>query len=370
MTHIPQDQIQQLIEWAIELQQIPAPTFSETDRAAHLLSLFHQVGASDVELDECGNVWTRIPGGDKKPVMVTAHLDSVHPLKQSLLIKRSNSQVTGPGIGDNALGLAALVELARFHIKAGIKLPGDLILVATVGEEGLGNLKGMQKVLEKLGGIPHCTIVLEGIGLGQIQQRALGALRYRIQVKTVGGHSWSDYGNPSAIHELVKLATEIQSIPLPSSPRTTMNIGVIRGGTAINAIAQTACMELDLRSEDAQVLMDVASQIKKLVVFLQQTGVETTLEEIGSRPAGSIPSFDPFLHLARKTLLNLGINPRMIISSTDASLLIQKHYPVISIGLTTGSGVHTVDETIDIQPLSTGLKQLYTIVSEVWSVAP
>ena len=370
MTHIPESEIKQLVEWAIELQQIPAPTFAEQARALHLVSLFHEAGIKDVEQDDCGNVYAVVRGGSQPPLVVTAHLDTVHPASQSLELLKSTTQVTGPGIGDNSLGLASLIALAQMCISTHFPLPGDLYLVATVCEEGLGNLRGMRRVLQKFGSQPKCTIVIEGIGLGQIQQRALGAMRYRVKVQTPGGHSWSDYGNPSAIHELVKLASELQAIELPTSPRTTLNIGVIRGGTAVNAIAQSACMEVDLRSEDKERLSHLTDLVKKQVDGYQQIGVNISLEEIGSRPAGVIPVSDPYLNLARKVLVNLGINPRMIISSTDASLLIENHLPVISIGLTTGSHVHSVAESIDLSPLSTGLKQVYSLLAEIWTVKP
>lgn len=369
MTHIPDEQIKQLVEWAIEIQQIPSPTFSEKTRGQYLCSLFQEAGVKEIERDDTGNVYACIPGSSPRPLLVSAHLDSVHPTSQSLEVKRTPTQIIGPGIGDNALGLAALVDLAKTFANSDVKLPGTLWLVATVCEEGLGNLRGMRKVIEKFDSSSMCTIILEGIGLGQIQQRALGALRYRIEVKTPGGHSWSDFGSPSAIHELVKLAAGLQDLYLPGSPRTTLNIGIIHGGTAVNAIAQTACMEVDLRSEDHETLLNLASQVKHLVKCVQQTGVDVIIEEIGSRPAGGIPSSDIYLNLARKVLLNLGLNPKMIISSTDASLFIQRNEPVISIGLTTGSGVHTVNETIDLQPLSTGLKQLYAIINDIWSTS-
>lgn len=367
MTHIPENEIKQLIEWAIELQQIAAPTFAEQSRALHLISLFQEAGVEEVTQDECGNVIAVVRGGNQRPMMVTAHLDTVHPVTQSLEITQTPTQISGPGIGDNALGLSALVNLAHKSISAGYPLPGDLYLVATVCEEGLGNLRGMRKVLEKLDTLPRCTIVVEGIGLGQIQQRALGAMRYRICVQTPGGHSWSDYGNPSAIHELVKLAAQLQAIILPPIPRTTLNIGVIRGGTSINAIAQTAFMDVDLRSEDPEELKNLIEKVHSMVDRFQQTGITLSLEEIGSRPAGAIPAADSYLNLAKKVLVNLGMNPHMIISSTDASLLIEKRLPVISIGLTTGSNVHSVSETIEIAPISTGLKQLDSILSECWS---
>ncbi len=368
MNPISDTEFQQLIEWAIEIQQIPAPTFSESNRAAWLAQCLRDLGIPEVRQDEAGNVLARLPGGTEAPLLITAHMDSVHSVKQNLGIVRTPYTVTGAGIGDNALGVAALVSMAASFTHSGAPPAGDIWFIGTVGEEGLGNLKGIKAIVPNFTTPPHCTIVLEGIGLGQIQQRALGIIRQRITVQSPGGHSWSDYGSPSAIHILVELAASIESIKIPTHPRTSLNIGVIRGGTTINSIAPCAFMEIDLRSEEPETLTTLAGYIKKKTETIQQEGVSVTLEEIGNRPSGSIPANDPFLAFGAKVLVNLGVPPRFIISSTDASYLIHKHWPVLSIGLTTGSHVHTPEETIDLLPLHVGIQQLRQMAAEIWSV--
>ncbi|MEN6571466.1 MAG: M20/M25/M40 family metallo-hydrolase [Anaerolineaceae bacterium] len=368
MNRLPAPDMDQLVEWAIELQQIPAPTFSEGERARHLKGCFEELGISQVELDDAGNVVCKIPGGGASPILLTAHLDTVHSREQSLRISRKPFTITGPGIGDNSLGLAALLALARSILASGGEPDGDVWLAGTVGEEGLGNLKGIKAVIQRFELPPHCTFVLEGIGLGQLQQKALGVTRLRISVETPGGHSWSDYGSPSAINVLVSLAAAINSIKVPVQPRTTLNIGTICGGTAVNTIAPGAAMEIDLRSEDAETLAATVAYVKKKADLVRQEGVKVAVEEIGSRPSGIIPIDDPFLGYAQSISSNLGVPLRMIISSTDASPLIHLGWPVISIGLTTGEHVHTPEETIELLPLRIGMEFLFQMVAGVWQV--
>lgn len=368
MISYPPTNFDHLVDWAVELQQIPAPTFGESKRALHLKNCFEELGIKEVLMDDAGNVLCRIPGGNEAPLLLSAHLDTVHSKEQSLKITRDAFSVTGAGIGDNALGLAALLSMAESILQSGNPPEGDIWFAATVGEEGLGNLKGIRAVAARFEQPPHCTFILEGIGLGQIQQKALGVTRLRIIVETPGGHAWSDFGSPSAVHLLVNLAASIDSIKVPTHPRTTINIGTICGGTTVNTIAPWASMEIDLRSEDAETLTTVVEYVRKKTDLVRQEGVKVTLEEIGSRPSGSIPPEDPFLQFSLATMESVGIPPRMIISSTDASYLIQHHWPVLSFGLTTGSHVHTPEETIDLLPLRIGMELLHRLTSGIWSV--
>ena len=368
MNRLPETNFDHLVDWAIELQQIPAPTFSESTRAIHLKSCFEDLGMKEAEIDAAGNVICRIPGGKEKPLLVSAHLDTVHSKEQSLKITQSGFSVSGAGIGDNALGCAALLSLAESIVSSGATPDGDIWFVGTVGEEGLGNLKGIRAMVEQFSTPPHCTFILEGIGLGQLQQKALGVTRLRITVEAPGGHAWSDYGSPSAIHLLVTLAASINTIKIPVHPRTTMNIGTICGGTTINTIAPKATMEIDLRSEEADTLTTLTEYVKKKTDLIRQEGVKVTIEEIGSRPSGSIAARDPFMQYATQIMTGLGVPPHLIISSTDASLLIARKWPVLSFGLTTGSHVHTQDETIDLLPLRIGMEMLHQLVEGIWKV--
>jgi len=368
MNLISDAEFNQLIDWTIKIQQIAAPTYAESKRAAFLADRFKDLGIEEVKIDETGNVLCRIKGGGGGSLLVAAHLDTVHPLEQDLKVSQTVYSITGAGIGDNSLGDAALLSTAEYFLRSSTPPPGDVWLAGTVGEEGLGNLRGIKAIVPQFETPPLCTIVMEGIGLGQIQQKALGITRLRITVEAPGGHSWSDYGTPSAIHLLVELAASISKLNVPHHPRTSLNIGKIWGGTTINTIAPCAFMEIDLRSEDAATLKTLTDYVRMKTDYIRQEGVHVTIEEIGNRPSGEIPSDDPYLIFGAKILANLGVPPHFIISSTDASYLIQKRWPVLSIGLTTGSHVHTAEETIDLLPLRIGMQQLRLMTSEIWSV--
>jgi acetylornithine deacetylase/succinyl-diaminopimelate desuccinylase-like protein len=371
------DLISRLLDLAIAIQQIPAPTFHEQERAEFVRDRFLEEGLADVEMDAVGNVYgclkaTRshpspviIPGGDTPPLIVSAHLDTVFPQSVDLTIHREPQRVAGPGIGDNAISLAGLLGLVWALCERSICLTGDLWLAADVCEEGLGDLRGMKAVVDRFGDEPRAYIVLEGLALGQIYHRALGVRRYHIAVKTAGGHSWVDYGCPSAVHELSRLASELAALRLPTTPRTTLNVGKISGGISVNTIAPEAALELDLRSEGSNTLFDVARQVEGLARNVERAGVAVEVTVIGERPVGGIAADHPLVRLAQECLRAQGIAPNLNVGSTDANVPFSRGIPAITIGLTTGSGAHTVHEYINVEPLKKGMEQLVKLVSSI-----
>jgi acetylornithine deacetylase/succinyl-diaminopimelate desuccinylase-like protein len=243
-----------------------------------------------------------------------------------------------------------------------IKLASDLWLVANVGEEGLGDLQGIKEVVNRFGDRAKAYIVLEGMALGQVYHRGLGVQRYRIKITTSGGHSWVDYGKPSAVHEIAALVTELLEIPMSESPRTTMNVGVISGGTTVNTIASEAHVELDLRSENVAALDQLVESVLETIKGCQKSDVMVEAENIGQRPAGEISEDHPLVKLAASCLEQLGVQPRFNIGSTDANIPLSRGYPAVCLGLTTGNGAHTQGEYINISPLQIGLEQLLLVI--------
>lgn len=376
-----------VLEMAVTIQQIPAPTFNESKRAAFIRDRFVAEGLVDAEIDACGNVIARLPGrGIAKPVVVSAHIDTVFPLNLDLKVKQVGKTIRGPGIGDNALGVASLfgllweltftsdqVQKKKINgIKDGkmsllSSLSGDIWLVANVGEEGLGDLSGMRAAVERFGAQPQAYIVLEGLALGQIYHRGLGVRRYRIIVRTPGGHSWVDHGHPSAIHELAGLVTQLTAKKLPNHPRTSLNVGVISGGTSVNTIASEAHLELDLRSESGKALADLVEEVEKLVEGANYGKVRVSAQVIGNRPVGELHRQDPLVLKAMRALKEVGVEPNFNIGSTDANIPLSQGLPAICVGITTGSGAHTLDEYINIPPVSQGLKQLLKLVQFIFT---
>jgi acetylornithine deacetylase/succinyl-diaminopimelate desuccinylase-like protein len=235
-----------------------------------------------------------------------------------------------------------------------------------VGEEGLGNLRGMRAVVARFGAQALAYIILEGMSLGQVYHRGLNVQRYRITVQTAGGHSWVDHGRPSAVHELAALVRELTLLPLPAQPRTTLNVGVIGGGTTVNTIAAQAWLELDLRSESAQALARLAAQVEALAAAANRAGVEVKCEIAGQRPAGGIPANHPLVRLAVRSLEAQGIQPTLNVGSTDANIPLNQGLPAVCIGLSTGAGAHTIGEYINTPPLARGLAQLGAMVEGAW----
>jgi tripeptide aminopeptidase len=365
------DIAKRVVERAIEIQQIPAPTFDEKKRAEFVRDLFLAEGLQDVSIDKVGNVygrWTRVDGplSSNKPLIVSAHLDTVFPWGTDLRVSREPGLVHAPGLGDNSLGVAALFGLLWMLREQNTRLAGDVWFVANVCEEGLGDLRGMKAVVERFGSDMQAYLVLEGLALGHVYHRAVGVKRYRITARTPGGHSWSDYGKPSAIHELSKLVVQLTSLVLPTSPRTTMNVGKISGGTSVNVIASEASLELDLRSEGQAALAELIAAVEQLIHNADRPGVSLEADVIGARPAGEISSMHPLVKLAEACLREQGLNPIHTSGSTDANVPLSKGYPAIVLGVSTGGSAHTVHEFIHTEPVEKGMQQLARFVERVW----
>ena len=360
--------VAKVLDLAIAIQRIPAPAFGEQQRAHFVYERFQAEGLCDVEMDNLGNVYGRLPGSSAPPLVISAHIDTVFPTHTVLDGSRQADKIFGPGIGDNSLGVAGLFGLAWLLRQDAALLPGDLWLVANVGEEGLGNLRGMRAVVERFGARPLAYIVVEGMALGQIYHRALAVRRYRIAIRTQGGHSWVDFGRPSAIHEIAGLVDSLTALPLPDQPRTTLNVGVISGGTSVNTIAAQAQLELDLRSEEISTLESLVSRVDAIVRSTRRPGIDVACEEIGSRPAGFISTQHPLIRLARHCLKSQGLQPNLGIGSTDANIPLSRGFPAICVGITTGGKAHTIDEFINIPPVGQGLQQLHDLVRDAFQV--
>ena len=365
--------VKRLLDLAVEIQQFPAPTFAEAQRAQFVKGLFEAEGLNEVTQDAEGNVIACLPGTEQtKPLIVSAHLDTVFPPETDLTVSRKKDRVIGPGIGDNSLGVAALLGLVWMLKEHELTLPGDLWLVANVCEEGLGDLRGMRAVVDRFGADVQAYLIIEGLSLGYIQHRALGVKRYRVTARTMGGHSWSDYGRPSALHELSALVTKLTAIPLPDEPRTTMNVGRMGGGTSINAIAADAWLELDLRSESPQYLTGLAQRVEQLIEAASipsgsgRPEVRMEADVIGQRPAGELPANHPLVKLAENCLKEQGLEPRLMIGSTDANVPLSRGFPAVVLGVTNGAGAHTTDEFIYTEPMGRGMQQLLQFVKGVW----
>jgi tripeptide aminopeptidase len=359
--------MERLLDLAVRIQQIPAPTFAEKARAEFVHGLFAKEGLLDISIDAVHNVYGRLPGKRAaRPLIVSAHLDTVFPADTPLDCRREGDRLHGPGIGDNSLGVASLFGLLWALRERGVVPADDLWLVANVGEEGLGNLRGMKSIVDRFDGDVKAYLVVEGTALAHVYHRAIAVRRYRIIIRTAGGHSWSDYGQPSAIHELARVVTHMAGLPIPASPRSSLNVGLISGGTGVNVLAPEARLELDIRSESPEALEGLTRRVQNIVQAANRDGVTSTMEMIGERPAGQIAQDHPLVKLAEACLAEQGLKASFTSGSTDANVPLSRGYPALVLGVTTGGGAHTVQEYIDIPPIENGMEQLVQFVERAF----
>jgi len=353
-----------VLKLAINIQQIPAPTSNEGLRGKFVRDLFAKERLKDISMDALGNVYACLTGKGNaiQPLVISAHLDTVFPNSVNLQVKEEAGKVIAPGIGDNSLGVAALFGILWALQDQGVTLDHDLWLVANVCEEGLGDLRGMRSVVERFDKNVIGYLILEGLALGHVYHRAIGVKRYRIHARTAGGHSWSDYGQPSAVHELASLVTQLTSMQLPHEPRTTMNVGTISGGTGINVLASESTCELDLRSEDPVVLTKVAGEVEEYLRKANRDGVQMDMEVIGQRPAGEIPADHPIVQLAVECAREAGLEAVLTSGSTDANIPLSCDIPAVVMGITTGGGAHTTHEYINTEPMAVGMDSVVKFV--------
>ncbi|MDJ0752563.1 MAG: M20/M25/M40 family metallo-hydrolase [Ardenticatenaceae bacterium] len=349
------------VELAIAIQQIPAPTFSEGDRAKRVLQYFVDLGLSETQLDSLFNVYGRLAGqrSDLPPVIISAHTDTVFPAGTDLTVKKDGNRVFGPGIADNSMGVAGLIWLIESLQTHNLSNDRDLWFVANVGEEGLGDLVGMRAVVERFG--PEASyIVLEGGSYGHLIHKGIGVKRFEVVVKARGGHSWADFGQSSAIHNLGRIIGEIDHIAVPSVPKTSFNVGVIEGGTSINTIAESAKFLLDLRSESAVELTRLVDHVHQIFnKYDQLATVQVAARQIGDRPAGETPQNSLLVRWAAEALSAVGCRKvEYGASSTDANIPLSLGADAICIGIGESGNVHRLNEFLDIANIPRGMGQL------------
>jgi acetylornithine deacetylase/succinyl-diaminopimelate desuccinylase-like protein len=340
----------------IRFSEVPSPPFKEATRGEELRRAFLELGLHDVRVDKVGNVLAERPGASPHPhVVVAAHLDTVFPEGTNVKVRRDGAVLHGPGVGDDSRGLAVLVAVARALKEANVQTPGSITFVANVGEEGLGDLRGMRQLFDDtLKGTVDRFVTVDGSAL-DIASTFVGSRRYRVTFKGPGGHAFADFGRPNPVNALGRAAAKLAEFRVPS-PQTSFNIGRIGGGTAINAIPTDAWMEVDLRSVDGRLLQMLDANFQKAVDLAvaeenarwNTPGMLTvTKERVGDRPGGSAAS-DGIVRTAVAATRALGGVPSSIVSSSDANYPSSLRIPAIEIG---GGGhsanVHVLNESFD-----------------------
>ena len=347
----------QTIETQISVCQIEAPPFKEGKRGELLARLFREAGLMHVRTDRVGNVLGERPGAQPHPnLVVTAHLDTVFPEGTDVRVTREGAMLRGPGIGDDCRGLAVLVAVIRAMNQASVQTPGTVIFVATVGEEGLGDLRGVKQLFnETLKGQVDRFVSIDGTGLG-ITNTAVGSLRYRVTFKGPGGHSYGAFGLSNPIHALGRAMAAIADFQVPRDPKTTFSVGRIGGGTSVNAIPFDAWMEVDMRSADPPALRALDAKFNKAIddaVRDEDARWNThvlTVEKtvVGNRPAGQTHPESPIVRAALSVTTALGLTTTLDEGSTDSNIAMSLGIPAITIdGGGRGTRSHALDEAFD-----------------------
>jgi acetylornithine deacetylase/succinyl-diaminopimelate desuccinylase-like protein len=337
---------------------IPAPSGSEARRAELVKGWWSADGWDKVDADETGNVWALVRGGVGGAIVVCAHLDTVFGDDVAHDVREEDGRLLGPSVGDDSVAVASLSAV------------GDLLkntagrpvwLLATVGEEGLGNLRGIRGALDHFSSPIDAVIAVEGNYLGRVSATGVGSIRWRVHVTGPGGHAWEAPDAPSAIHAIAAMVAGLDA-SRATDRRASVNVGRIGGGEAINARARTAWFELDLRADDPGVLDALGRSARSAIDHHARDGLQVHVEELGRRPAGRLDDDHPLVLAAVAALKQAGIEPALVATSTDANAAHDRGIPSIALGITTGGGEHTPGEWIDIAPIADGLAILATTI--------
>ncbi|MCU1302268.1 MAG: peptidase [Candidatus Sulfotelmatobacter sp.] len=372
----------QLAQWQMEMARIPAPPFGESARGVWLAERFREIDLDDVRIDDVGNVFGSHPGFmqsafGQRYVALSAHIDTVFPANTPLNVRQQGSRLYGPGVSDNGAGVTAMLAIASLLRAVRLRHALPFVFIGNVGEEGEGDLRGMRHIFSTprwKDSIAY-SVVLDGAGADTIVAEALGSRRFEVIVRGPGGHSWSDFGAPNPIVILSRAVDTFTSTPVPTAPKTTFNIGVIRGGTSVNSIPESASMKVDIRStsmaemerleqalrlalnravEDETLAAEMRSTVQK-----RPSGVNCEVVAIGNRPAGELAAGARILSVIRAVDTQLNNAAQVQRASTDANIPLSLGLEAIAIGGGgSGGGAHTLQEWFDGSGRELGLKRI------------
>jgi tripeptide aminopeptidase len=342
----------------IALTEVPAPPFKEEARARYYLDLLREAGADSVWIDDEGNaIGLRRGRAGGYTLLLSGHLDTVFPEGTDVTVRVRGDTLFAPGIGDDTRGLIVVLTVLRALEAAGLETEGDVLFVGTVGEEGLGDLRGVKHLFRDGGPRIDAFISIDGGGDARVTHQALGSRRYRATVRGPGGHSWGAFGTANPAHALgraIRLFDERAAAYVAEGPRTSYNVGVIGGGTSVNSVPFEAWMEVDMRSISDERLRGIDGLFRRTVreaVAEQNTrhtrgdSLALELDLVGDRPSGEIAAAAPLVQRARAAIRHFGLTPSLGRSSTDSNIPISRGIPAATLGGGgTGGGAHSLSE--------------------------
>lgn len=385
-----------LMDRQAELVVIPAPPFGEQGRSKWAVERFKEIGLENVQIDAIGNVLGFIPAAGLPPdstghlIVMSAHIDTVFPagtpLTPTMAREDGACRLAAPGACDNAAGVIGMLALAEALVRAEVKLPVPILILANVGEEGEGDLRGVRHFYDQreLSGRVAAHVVLDGAGADSAVSQALGSRRFQVSIKGPGGHSFTDSGTPNPIVALGMAIAALARTPVPERPTTTLNVGTVQGGTSVNSVPESAMASIDFRSTSSEELLrlevalhraveDAVEQVNAVAgaVNHRNRGALTfSIDKIGDRPAGALASDSPVLEALRAVDRHLGIATDLRLGSTDANIPISLGVPALSVGAGgDGGGAHTLAEWYSDKNREIGLRRilLLTLALAEWA---
>jgi tripeptide aminopeptidase len=325
------------------ITEIPAPPYKEKVRAEYYLKRLQELGFEDARIDSEGNVMAlrKGSGGGRPKLVVSAHLDTVFPEGTDVTVKEKDGIILAPGIGDDSRGLAALLSLIKSINANDVATVGDIMFVGTVGEEELGNLRGVKALFRDHSDIDG-FISIDGLGITRVVNQGTGSHRYEMIFRGPGGHSFQEFGLPSAIHAMGRAIAKISELQTPADPKTTFTVGTVAGGTSVNAIASEARMAVDMRSNSTEELLKLEGRLLDLVkqavteenARWKTDKMTVEIKLIGDRPAGIVALDSPIVQATQRAVSAITRAPRVTFagSSTDSNLAMSLGIPAVTIG--------------------------------------
>jgi acetylornithine deacetylase/succinyl-diaminopimelate desuccinylase-like protein len=351
------------VEDLIRICEVPAPPFREERRAIFFASLFHQLGLNSSK-DEAGNIVIPFCSNGPPHIVLSAHLDTVFSF-EDIRVSREGSILRAPGISDDSAGLAALVYISRIFKKLETKIPGSLTILATVGEEGIGNLRGVKHFFSQHRTGVDAFISLDGCDAERLVTTGPGSKRVRIFLRGPGGHSWGDSGMENPIHASGELLSRINRLSLPKKPKTVINVGIIGGGTSVNAIPTEMYLDIDMRSESDESLQKLDQLLQRTLAEIpkRQPTLTTEIKVLGERPSGNISPDHALVRAAIAANQQFGIEAKLDAGSTDSNIPFSLGIPALTLGVGGTAGkIHTPDEWLDLFGIEKGLKRTASLV--------
>lgn len=360
---------EELVELIARVVQVPAPSNDEGERGKMIASIMREYGFPHVQTDAVGNVLGFFPGEDPSKVIVSmAHMDTVFPRETDLTVRRDGNILAAPGVSDNTASVCQMLLVGRIFARH-VPLPHPVILIANVGEEGLGDLKGARYFCDHVaeydfGGFrlrPESLVFLniDG-GMDYIVNQGIGSRRLRVTYKGEGGHSWGAFGKSSAIHGMGSAIAKIAKIEVPKEPKTTYNVGVVQGGHSVNSIAQEAWMLIDMRSVSAEHLRRLEEEVRDILEWAaRETDTTYEVEVVGDRPTGTLSPDSPLIRTLMELGKEHGIDYKLVPSSTDSNIPLAKGWPAVTMGFKRSENGHRTTEYLYIDSLVPGIKLLF-----------